>query len=79
MRPKVAAATSGAGLGGALAIIAIWIVGLRGIVVPPEVASAISTIASVLVAGIGGWLTPSNYVLPDTTTVTVSSTPPPKG
>lgn len=45
-RRKVAAA----GLGGASAVLIVWVVGLFGVELPPEVAGAITTIVGFLVA-----------------------------
>jgi hypothetical protein len=41
-QPKVAAA----GIGGAVAVVAVFIAGQAGVDVPPEVAAALSTLAS---------------------------------
>lgn len=35
---------AGGGIGAAIGILAVWLIGLTGIVIPPEVAAAISTI-----------------------------------
>lgn len=50
--PKVQAA----GAAGAVTVILVWIVGLLGVDIPPEVASAFTT----LIAAAAGWLTPQN-------------------
>lgn len=41
-RPKVAAA----GVGGAASILVVWVLGVVGLDVPPEVAGAIATVLS---------------------------------
>lgn len=46
--PKVV----GAGAGGAIATILVWVLGLAGVEVPPEVAAALATV----VAFIGGYI-----------------------
>ena len=51
IHPKTAAGA----LGGAIATIAVWTMGLAHIDVPPEVAAAFATVAGALVA----WATPS--------------------
>lgn len=43
------------GLAGAITVVLVWIAGTAGVDVPPEVASAFTTIISVGV----GWLIPS--------------------
>lgn len=43
-----------AAIGGAIGVIAIWILGMCGILVPDTVAAAISTLAAVIV----GWIVP---------------------
>ena len=81
LRPKVVGATSGSAVGGAVATLVVWILGLNHIPVTPEAAAAMTVLGGVLVALLGGYLTPSPYVLPDTTTVstTVTTPPVPKG
>lgn len=39
-------------LGGAVSIVVVWIIGLLGIAVPPEVASAFTVICTVLVTAL---------------------------
>lgn len=48
--PKVApsASTVATGLSGAVTIIVIWIIGQRGVVIPPEIAAAITVVISTL-------------------------------
>lgn len=79
IRPKVVGAVGGVTLGGAIATLVVWIIGLNHIVVPPEVAVAMAAIFSAILAAVGGYATPSPYVLPDTTSVTTTVTTPPKG
>jgi high-affinity Fe2+/Pb2+ permease len=43
-QPKVKAASAGAGISGAVTAILMWIVGLLGLDVPPEIASAFTTL-----------------------------------
>ena len=43
-----------AGVSGAASILVVWVIGMFGITVPPEVASAATTLASTLFA----WLVP---------------------
>lgn len=79
LRPKVVGATSGSALGGAVGTLVVWILGLNHIAVTPEASSAMTVLAGVLVAALAGWLTPSPYILPDTTSVTTTVVAPPKG
>jgi hypothetical protein len=44
MKPKVQAAGAGAGVAGALTVILVWALSLAGVDVPPEVASALTTL-----------------------------------
>lgn len=39
-------------LGGAISVILVWILGLLGLVVPPEVAGAIAVVCTTLVAAL---------------------------
>jgi hypothetical protein len=43
-QPKVKAAAGGAGISGAVTAILMWVVGLMGLDVPPEIASAFTTL-----------------------------------
>jgi len=51
-QPKVKAATAGAGVSGAVTAILMWVVGLLGLDVPPEIASAFTTL---IAAGFAYW------------------------
>jgi hypothetical protein len=53
--PKVVAASAGAGAAGAATVVLIWMVSLIGVEVPPEVASAITTLLSAGAAYAGGY------------------------
>lgn len=77
MRPKVVGATGGGLIGGSVATLIIWILGLNHVTVTPEAASAMTVLAGALLTFVGGYLTPSPYVLPDTTSVTTTVTTPP--
>lgn len=56
--------TSAAALTGALTVVLIWVVGLFHVTVPPEIASAITTILSSLAA----YLAPRSDPTPDQVT-----------
>lgn len=60
--PKVWAATAGSGFGGALGAIVVWGLGSAGVDVPGEIGIAISTVCSVIVTFIAGYLTPPKSV-----------------
>lgn len=77
LRPKAVGATSGSAVGGALATLIVWILGLNHITVTPEAAAAMTVLGGVLVAALGGYFTPSPYILPDTTSVTTTVVTPP--
>ena len=56
--PKVLAATAGSGLGGAVGIIIVWALSAVGQDVPLNIAIAISTVCSVLITFVAGYLAP---------------------
>jgi len=56
--PKVWAATAGSGFGGAVGAVVVWGLQQTGLVIPPEIGIAISTVCSVLIAFVAGYLTP---------------------
>lgn len=56
--PKVLASTAGAGLGGALGTILVWLLSANGIEVPESVGAAFDTVLAVVVAFVAGYLTP---------------------
>lgn len=62
--PKATGATSGSVLGGALTIIGLWIFGLvePKIVVPDEVASALTLIVGSVLAFVGAYVPHSVYI-----------------
>jgi len=55
--PKVTAGTSGVGLAGAATTVAVWVASTRyNVEIPPDVATAIGTIVSMLVGFFAAWL-----------------------
>jgi hypothetical protein len=54
MKKPVYSKVKASALGGAIVLVAVWIVGLLGLNVPGEVAAALTTIVSTLL----GWLVP---------------------
>jgi hypothetical protein len=67
LHPKMVAGVAGTTVGGALALITVWVLGLGGIPVPTDVTISFSTVFNVLVGGVAAYLTPS------------PAAPPPKG
>lgn len=59
MNPKVTAAGVGGGVAGSLTVILVWVVGMAGLDVPPEVASAFTTLVTAVAAIVAGYLKPS--------------------
>jgi len=59
IHPKVIAGTSAASVGGALAVLVVWALGLRGIVAPDPVAEALTVLFTVISGAVSGYLTPS--------------------
>jgi hypothetical protein len=55
---KVWAQAAGAGLGGALGTIAIWLLQANGVDVPEAVGAAFDTIFAVIIGFVAGYLTP---------------------
>jgi hypothetical protein len=55
---KVVASTSGSVVGGALTVLVVWLLGLGHIVVPSDVASALTVLFGAVLAFAGGWLAP---------------------
>lgn len=53
------AAGTGTGVGGAAAIVLVWVLGLFGLEVPNEVAGAIVLLLGAAGTIVGGWLVPS--------------------
>ena len=54
---KVTSSSAGTGgVAGALTMLGVWVASLRGVDVPPEVASAFTVIISFIGAMIGGWI-----------------------
>lgn len=56
--PKVAAAAGSAGATTPLGVIVVWLIGLTGTQVPPDVAIAIGALLASGAAFVGGYLTP---------------------
>lgn len=54
-KPKVIAATGGAAVGGALALLTAWILGMFGVDVPGEVQGAFTVLFSTALAFVGGY------------------------
>jgi hypothetical protein len=52
------AATAGGTVGGATALVAVWLLSLAGVAVPDNVADAFTILATALLSLAGGWLVP---------------------
>lgn len=60
VHPKVAAATQGTTLGGALALIIVWLLNTYAHAdIPPEIGMAIGTVFSAVIGFMAGYLQPS--------------------
>jgi len=55
VHPKVKASAAGGGIAGALTVIMVYIASLLGVDLPPEVASAITTLLTVFVGFAAGY------------------------
>ncbi len=55
--PKVSNAVGAGGVTGSLAVIVIWLLGFW-VIIPPEIATAISNVIVVVAGGWAGYLTP---------------------
>lgn len=64
IHPKTWTGASGAGLGGSLAIVLVWILSLCGVQVPDAVGQALATIMAVVVGFIASYLAPSEPTPP---------------
>lgn len=56
VNPKVIAAGISAGSAAAAVVILVWILGMFGVDVPPNVESALTTLIPGVAAGVGGWI-----------------------
>lgn len=59
IHPKTWNGASGAGIGGSLAIVLVWVLSLFGVQVPDAVGQALATIMAVVVGFIASYLAPS--------------------
>ncbi len=57
---KVVASTSGSVVGGALTVLVVWLLSLAHIIVPSDVASALTVIFGAALALLAGWITPAD-------------------
>lgn len=58
-QPKVKAATGGAGAAGAITVVLVWVLSMFGVDVPPEVASALTTLIAAAGAFLAGYYKPN--------------------
>lgn len=55
VHPKVKAAATGGTLAGAASVVLVWLLGVSGLEVPPEVASALTTLMAGAFAFVTGY------------------------
>lgn len=68
VHPKLAASVNGMGIGGAVTVLVVWLLGLRGVAVPDAVAQALTVIFGAGLAFIAGYITPSGEAAPQNPT-----------
>lgn len=56
--PKVSAGAGAAGASAPLSTILIWLIGLLGVVIPPEVAAAMAGLIAAIVGLVAGYMVP---------------------
>jgi hypothetical protein len=59
VHPKLAASVTGMGAGGALTVVVVWLLSLRGVTVPDDVAQALTILFGAGLAFVAGYITPS--------------------
>ena len=62
IHPKVIAGATTTAIAGAVTSISVWILQLNGIVIPSQVAAAITVLISTALGFVAGYLTPSKGV-----------------